>query len=789
MCTHTTLVFQVSVVMASDKSFPVSSLSPPEDIRVRLSPLHGLCTYTLLEDLRYGCYDNIDWDVGRVAGGIGEWFGQLRETTSEWSYRPQDRGETVSDSLARGGMLSHQWGCMGEELLALDRATRVPRDAPQIHRVYEAVRSVPEWVTRGFDADIDVFPIGSFPCDAKVNNMDEVDFLLAVHMADRHKVVVVDKLAYKIQSLLPTIPGSRIDFYQDEGGACIIPEPHVTAVYAHGPAWCVQLTWRCHLGHVHHIDIDQTISYYPTDTRNIRDLLSGMEARPVLGEAYGNIHESEKTIVLFTTAMKMSLIITFSTVERRIMEAMERLSHTILPAYRLLKVIVSRALPCTLSANGSLPSGHETSAIMSSYNVKQILYKHVLLHPTADAWSVPNLHIRVADMLEDIGRHLGLNLWYDFSKCELEIRTSTAPGTLYRELDRVPVPQMMWRFSKHSRVKQFDLLETLGHHKDGLTALVSLLRGSYKVGVGGVGVVVGGAGGVGGVVGGCEHHLSHIRDLHPARTKLLVVGYGCLHRCGGDPALLYTLGDGDSIRLVYTFPQPSMLYRTHPLIQWLEQRKEGLYLTNSGTDISQIPRSTFPWMWALYRGGIYEGHTLCDPRVVANGDELGKRLCKVLSVDRRTLIFAFSESVSLMRRLQVVCACLPDGYRNPSNDVMRTLLSLSPRNRALIQALCSRCQDLDVTCIKRIVKTQKNDELERLRDYLVEMNHCNFQLKREPLNPYYLFIFLSFSILCHNAGYFDSVTVADTIWADDVITKVSDRKDLDSYSDSDSEPD
>ena len=90
--------------------------------------------------------------MGKEQGGcgyIGERFGQLRERTSDWSYRHQGSDETLCDNLARGGMLSDQWTCMGAELPALYRDTRVPNDILDTRRIFQAVRCIPECVVCG----------------------------------------------------------------------------------------------------------------------------------------------------------------------------------------------------------------------------------------------------------------------------------------------------------------------------------------------------------------------------------------------------------------------------------------------------------------------------------------------------------------------------------------------------------------------------------------------------------------------------------------------------------------
>ena len=247
-------------LMSQDRQSLIDKLRPPEEIRLRLPPLNGLCTYKLLDRLRYGECERIDWDGDRVAGGIGEWFGELRETTSEWGYRPQDRDETLCDSLAGGGMLSHQWSCMGEALLALDKATRVPNDTPDTRRIFQAVRSIPEWVVREIhklypDMRVEIMAMGSYPCGARVGDIDEFDFLLICDPdlgsdePENQLKVWWDRLYHELPDLVlnKLYPLSRLGVkFSDLGDGSLLytPETCITSVFRHGPAQCVEIGWR-----------------------------------------------------------------------------------------------------------------------------------------------------------------------------------------------------------------------------------------------------------------------------------------------------------------------------------------------------------------------------------------------------------------------------------------------------------------------------------------------------------------------------------------------------------------
>ena len=91
----------------------LSRLRPPDDVRLKLAPLRGLCTYTLLEELRYGQYEAIHWDCDNVTGDVTDWFDTLRQTTSEWNIRPRSETEVMREGLERGNMFGRAVGVYG----------------------------------------------------------------------------------------------------------------------------------------------------------------------------------------------------------------------------------------------------------------------------------------------------------------------------------------------------------------------------------------------------------------------------------------------------------------------------------------------------------------------------------------------------------------------------------------------------------------------------------------------------------------------------------------------------
>ena len=182
-------------------------------------------------------------------------------------------------------------GCSAESLLALGRVGHVSNNTP-ISRQFEGlIRKFvqellhtywtcetpsentgtswpPHWY-RGFS----VRPIGSFPCDTKVGEMDEFDYLCMLEVDQRWwifqpdgddqwlaKVIVPGKLCWDLYPhyrhlLNPLTLHSTGTVRQHHPNL-----PHITDIYYHGPATCVQLAWTCDQGHGHDVSIDVSLA-------------------------------------------------------------------------------------------------------------------------------------------------------------------------------------------------------------------------------------------------------------------------------------------------------------------------------------------------------------------------------------------------------------------------------------------------------------------------------------------------------------------------------------------------
>ena len=537
-------------------------LRPPEDIRRWLSPLAGLCTYRCLEELRYGGYGRIEWDVGGVAGGIGEWFGELKERTSEWSYRPQDRDANLCDSLARGGMLSHQWSCMGKELLALDRATRVPRDAPYTRRIYQTARAVPEWVVKRLLRhvsleSIEILPMGSSPSDAKIIDIDEFDFLLICDTADEEEKTQIEAAYNKLlrEGLVASNDLHKLkDLNNAKGSSLVCSDPIITSIYKHGPAWCVELGWRCRDGHAHELGVDMTLAW--RGQARLKPISRHLQEKPVYRHIYDNIDDSQiATEVKLYDAPKT----TSCELDHVMCDALASISPNILATYRVLKLVVPTLLP---SAVIDTKHGTTLSSCVSSHNLKQLLYYYVEGHNDKAAWEPENLHLRVIEMLQLLLTEI------------LSVSDPNYEDKRWENVHNIGFIDITESHKKKMLDKHSDTLEKT------LKEFMNFLRTAYKG-------------------SSRTDSVCTAERIFPSRIKYLVYSQHRYHQYHHNNFSMFRGG-----AIVYKLCHAPMLYTTHPLVQWCEEYVHRLYTSSPGVDLSLVNREHLTPVWAFYSADI-----------------------------------------------------------------------------------------------------------------------------------------------------------------------------------------
>ena len=188
----------------------------PEELWALLSPLYGVCTHDLLHQARIHRYgDNYHLSPGVINTPVSYWL------TDNHKHSSRDLLEKAQGKISQGTPLSTrpipvdshgvvhlcpsypgtatipmdqagvgyiQCTDQAESLLAIGRIGHVPNNTPHTTNFAKHVEDFVQYVLKKnlalhkplWSNSFTVRPIGSYPCDTKVGDIDEFDYLVMV---------------------------------------------------------------------------------------------------------------------------------------------------------------------------------------------------------------------------------------------------------------------------------------------------------------------------------------------------------------------------------------------------------------------------------------------------------------------------------------------------------------------------------------------------------------------------------------------------------------------------------
>ena len=753
----------------------LSQLQPPDYIQQRLSPLHGLCTYKLLDRLRYGNAETVEWDRTNVAATITDWFDCLREPMREENYQPPDAGKSFRESLTLSDMNSSQWTCMGEELLALDKATHVPRVTPETQRIFRAVKSIPEWVVQRLkdkhsDADIEVIPIGSFPCDTKVLDIDEFDFILLCNTHESLQSILHDSICLMYETLFPhhVIKKSYIgEMYRTN--SLYSSYPHVTSVYGHGPASCVEISWLCHDNHVHKLGVDITLAYKDSKT-NLKSICIPLKQHPTFNRIYDIIEDDDKCVRILEASIGA---VTTASLDKSMYTVMREISPNIIAANRLLKVLLSHILPSTITREKN-PASHKTTAILNSHKVKHVVFCHAAAHPDPQEWSVERLDIRLKEMIEIV---------HDSRTEELAMvispeHVSSFEGALH---------DLTSEISKRRKIFK---VQSFLEYKDNLAGLHQILDASYKMPNLTFEDEPPSKRRRTSLFTPLHHNFSEVGNDIPSNITFLICKDKSLFPCDSHPFRLFNIGTHTRNTMAYSLSETPMLYSTHPLMKWCRKFVMQKYLASPGPNISQIPLDDFGYTWMLHQAGILDNHALTDESIYTPSAaqfkaiklfaerEDGIKQCQVLGE-------IIDMALSQINILADIASAFPEEYHEDLLHITICLSALDTKQKAFVYKWCHSAiehKSSDMELVRALRKlhfhlfTTTNTSLWTLfqiMDYIwATLTLCQ-PLSRVNHRPSCILVYYVIKhVLTKDSGYFDRLSEEHLQWAEHAVTSI-----------------
>ena len=560
--------------------------------------IEGLCTYDLLHQARVHRYgDNYHLSTGYLDNPI------TMDTHGVTSYyRPPTQYES---------------------LVTLDRTGHVPNDSPQTLEFEGHARRFTHWLVDTYWAqvrptwliDFHLELIGSFPCDTKVGDMDEFDYLCMVEVdPDCWGLEVADGGEWEGKLTPPGGETFHWDFYSH---CCDMLQsvreptpstpliPHVSKVYQHGPATCVELSWRCIHGHNHELGLDVSLATQVSDTRLADTIRAKLTHLPRLGSHLEPLADKQLLVYkvyhrgwpLSTTSYDTPL---FDLVEKTTTKHIKLL-------FRCLKLLTKEVLPKGFIYNWKTGTNRRLSGTVSSHILKSALLQTAIHHTTTADWEVATLGDRLVDVLNTLGVK-GQEGTYDRWPVCRDVITCGQLGEKSPDKDL---------FTKPSVIDNIQALASCITHHTGDVCSVShqgaatgdVCSVSHQGAATGDVCCVSHQGAATGDVCSVSHQgaATAVTDEGVVYIKC---GAGLLHAAVLCKDLALPGFSPPSPLYLYT-PQPATHtpHHTHPLIQWCRGYIDHLYTTHRGVDFTHIPTQHTHHVWGLVYAGTLTTHT------------------------------------------------------------------------------------------------------------------------------------------------------------------------------------
>ena len=215
--------------------------------------------------------------------------------------------------------------------------------------------------------EIDILPMGSYPCDTKVIDLNEFDFLLTCNVhylfdMDLHSLHDIpdvlgvvnlekgyDDLFMAGNAIIKGLAPLNLEQPMKVTKEMCDGELSIVGWNMHGPAQCLELGWRCSNDHYHHIDVDITMAKVEY-LKKLKPMCKALQEKTVFKHVYDSLHEDDNPL-------KVSGRYTTSNLEETLHRAIEKVSPNTLAAFRMLKVLIHHGVPARIVDHPFSPAG------------------------------------------------------------------------------------------------------------------------------------------------------------------------------------------------------------------------------------------------------------------------------------------------------------------------------------------------------------------------------------------------------------------------------------------------
>ena len=259
--------------------------------------------------------------------------------------------------------------------------------------VYEVAVAIVTWVhkritTQFPDFKFEIMPTGSFPLDVKVLENSEFDFLLVFTLTGHN-----EKLFIQSHEVFHFFEKWFAKLQRTEKAKNPTQHPGITAVYKHGPSWCIEMAWQSeHRTNTLSIDITLGVRHVEEPLQSRCSSLNNS----LFKDIYNNILDG----TIFVNSDRHRAPVALCALDERMFAQIQTVSPNVLPAYRLMKVFVSLLFPKRVKFCKFTARGFTAAPYVTSHELKNLLYREVEQYHNVEDWEVDQLPQRIVGMLK-----------------------------------------------------------------------------------------------------------------------------------------------------------------------------------------------------------------------------------------------------------------------------------------------------------------------------------------------------------------------------------------------------
>ena len=275
--------------------------------------------------------------------------------------------------------------------------------------ILEFVKGITHFIEELSGLKFKINPAGSFPLGNKIEHIDEFDFVLEwINMPKKLTELTLREIGDLYFKVGPLINYSGMKIRQLLLECQDVENITIKTLIQKKFAMNLVVSWKCSSCHTHEVSLDLAVSLKSKDTMQKYLKMMGISFKDTPFEE--TIKSDEFTYHCFQFARKGELYNPFEDhrvdtnyFDKCMFDRCDKISQNIKSSFRITKFICSKVFPrhcknykCVLQRTDVC----DFEPFISSYVLKQLLFKEVMQFPTCKDWSIEFMHLRITSVFK-----------------------------------------------------------------------------------------------------------------------------------------------------------------------------------------------------------------------------------------------------------------------------------------------------------------------------------------------------------------------------------------------------